>query len=792
MRYFTEEHKLFRSSLREFLEREVRPNINTWEKEKKIPRYIWEKMGEMGFLGLSYPEEYGGANLDFFYEVIFNEEIGRMNSGGFAVTQQSVQYMASPYIFKYGSSVLKAKYLPGTINGKLIGCIGITEPDAGSDVQNIKTKAIRKGDHYIVNGSKTFITNAYYGDYVVTVVKTDPEKKSAGVSLFVIDLNSQGVSKNKLEKLGWHASDTAELSFDNVRVPVENLIGEEGQGFKYLMNGLQLERLIFIPYSVASMEYAIEASLDYMSNRKAFGKTIDKFQVLRHRIAKLSSKVECLKAFGYYCSKLYDDKVYEVGLCSMAKLISTELHEKVATECLQVFGGYGYMEEYPMARMYRDVRIGTIGAGTSEIMREIIAKINIDKIKYKKTNPNSEKNQIKKLNFYYGEDHELFRQSLRNFIQSFSKEKIDIFAENIDSQRNFFKALFEMGYLGYEGRGKNNGFNFDSLQGLILNEEIAQVKSSAFSVINFNFQMTQDYIYRLGSQKQKDTYLLKNEGKILIGCNATFENFDFADLTKIKTTAKRIGDYYLINGSKKIAAIGMNSDYFILSCKISDEKQNNGLSLIIIPKFLNGTDITKELNTTDFNADYKTIYFDNLKVPVENLLGEENQSLDYILYQSLIGSLSESATTISIAELNLKTVVEYVNDKEHKGEKVSQIQSIRHNIAQMLTEYECTKQFLYTLYSRLLKEEDLYKEIAMLKYLSSELDYKVKSNCLKIFNEYDFSKKHPSLESFNSDISISSFKDAPNTLLDAISNSIIDNEFNKTKSKLKKVKTLVR
>ena len=176
MRYFTQEHELFRSSLREFLEREVRPNINSWEKQKKIPRYIWEKMGEMGFLGLSYPEEYGGANLDFFYEVIFNEEIGRMNSGGFVVTQQSVQYMASPYIFKYGSSILKAKYLPGTIKGKLIGCIGITEPDAGSDVQNIKTKAIRKGDYYIVNGSKTFITNAYYGDYVVTVVKTDPEK----------------------------------------------------------------------------------------------------------------------------------------------------------------------------------------------------------------------------------------------------------------------------------------------------------------------------------------------------------------------------------------------------------------------------------------------------------------------------------------------------------------------------------------------------------------------------------------------------------------------------------------
>ena len=790
MRYFTEEHELFRSSLREFLEREVRPNINTWEKQKRIPRYIWEKMGEMGFLGLSYPEEYGGANLDFFYEVIFNEEIGRMNSGGFAVTQQSVQYMASPYISKYGSSILKAKYLPGTINGKLIGCIGITEPDAGSDVQNIKTKAIKNGDHYIVNGSKTFITNAYYGDYVVTVVKTDPEKKSAGVSLLVIDLNSKGITKNKLEKLGWHASDTAELSFDNVRVPTENLIGEEGKGFKYLMNGLQLERLIFIPYSVASMEFAIEASLNYMSERKAFGKSIDKFQVLRHRIAKLSSKVQCLKAFGYYCSKLYDNKVYDVNLCSMAKLISTELHEKVATECLQFFGGYGYMEEYPMARMYRDVRIGTIGAGTSEIMREIIAKINIDKIQYKKADLNTEKVQ-NSLNIYYGEDHELFRQSLRNFIIGFPNKKVESFVENIDSQREFFKNLYEMGYFSHEGRGENDGFNFDSLQGMILNEEIARIKSRSFITINHNFQMTQDYISRLGNQRQKDTYLLKNEREVLIGCDATYENFDHTDSSSITAEAKREGDYYLINGSKKIVASGINSDYFIISCKISNEKQNNGLSLIIIPNFLKGNDVTKKLNIKDFNADFKMIHFDNLKVPAENLLGEENQSLDHIFNQNLILSLSESASSVSNAELNLKATVEYINSQDYRGEKVSQIQSVRHNIAQMFTEFECTKQFLYTLYSKFLKEDDLQNEIMMLKYLSSKLEYKIKSNCTKIFNEFGFTRKYSSIDSINSNGSAIS-ENASNELFDKISNFIIDSELTKTKTKLKKVKTLVR
>jgi alkylation response protein AidB-like acyl-CoA dehydrogenase len=378
MNYFSEEHEMFRKSLRDFLKREVKPNLNQWEKDEKIPKEIWKKMGEMGFLGLSFPEKYGGSNLDFFFEVVLNEEMGRLNSGGFTVTQQAVQYMSGPYILKYGSDLLKSKYLPGIISGDLISCIGITEPNAGSDVQNIQTNAIKKGDNYIVNGSKTFITNGVYGDFIVTVVKTDPTAKSKGISLLVIDLDSPGITKTKIDKLGWRSSDTAELSFDNVVVPSENLVGKEGKGFYYLMNGLQLERLCFMPSSIATMEFAISESLSYMNERKAFGKSINKFQVLRHRIAQLSSEIEALKVFSYYCCNLYDKKIYDVKLCSMGKLLCTELHEKVSTQCLQFFGGNGFSEDYPMARMYRDCRVGTIGGGTSDIMRDIIAKIIID------------------------------------------------------------------------------------------------------------------------------------------------------------------------------------------------------------------------------------------------------------------------------------------------------------------------------------------------------------------------------------------------------------------------------
>jgi len=396
MEYFNEEHNLFRESLREFLNREVSPNIEVWEKDGKIPKSIWKKMGDMGFLGLSFPEKYGGSDLDFFFEVIFNEELGRLNSGGFVVTQQVVQYMSAPYIYKYGSDKLKDKYLPGITSGDLISCIGITEPNAGSDTKNIQTRAELIDNEYVINGSKTFITNGLYGDFIILVVKTDPKAGSKGVSLICVDLDQNGITKNKINKLGWHSSDTAELSFDDVRVPKENLIGDEGKGFYYLMNGLQLERLCFLPSNVATMEYALSESLNYMSQRNAFGRTIDRFEVLRHRISQLSSELEALKAFSYYCCDLFDKGIYDVKSCSMGKLIVTELHEKISTQCLQFFGGNGYTEDYPMARMFRDSRIGTIGGGTSEIMREIIAKVIIDDVKYEKakSNINSKENSV--------------------------------------------------------------------------------------------------------------------------------------------------------------------------------------------------------------------------------------------------------------------------------------------------------------------------------------------------------------------------------------------------------------
>lgn len=380
--YFSEDHEMFRKSIRDFLDKEAVPNIERWETEGKIDREFWKKFGEMGYFGLNYPEQYGGSGLDFFYNVVMLEEISKVFSGGFSITAAVQVCMSTPYVFHHGSEYLKEKYLIPAIAGEKIACIGITEPGAGSDAANIQTKAIKNGDHYIVNGSKTFITNAVYGQYVILVCKTNPDAGPAGVSLLVVDLDSEGITRTKLKKLGWHSSDTAELHFDDVKVPVQNLLGEEGKGFYYLMGGLQLERLAGSIMGYASCESVLEYSLKYMNERKAFGRTINKFQVLRHRVAQLASEIEMTKSFVLQTCRMHQDGLYAVKESSMAKLISTELADKCMYQCLQFFGGYGYMEEYKVARAFRDSRIGTIGGGSSEIMREIIAKMIIDDVSY--------------------------------------------------------------------------------------------------------------------------------------------------------------------------------------------------------------------------------------------------------------------------------------------------------------------------------------------------------------------------------------------------------------------------
>ncbi|WP_342513437.1 acyl-CoA dehydrogenase family protein [Sporosarcina sp. FSL K6-1522] len=372
-RFETDEHVMFRESLRKFLQKEAVPNYDTWEKTRLIPVSFWKKLGEMGFLCSQVDEEYGGLGLDFSYGVIISEELERVGTSLVGVGLHND--IVVPYLESYGSPEQKQRWLPGCVTGDTITGIAMTEPGTGSDLANVQTTAVRDGDHYVVNGQKTFITNGINGNLFVVAVKTDPTAKHKGMSLLVIEEGTPGFTRGrKLDKVGLHAQDTAELYFEECRVPVGNLLGEEGQGFRYLMEKLQQERLVVAISAQTSSEDMLETTINYVKSRHAFDKPISSFQNTQFKIAEMATKIELGKAF---LESLIEDHIAGkdiVTKVSMAKYWHTETAREISSTCMQLHGGYGYMEEYSIARRYRDVPVSSIYAGTNEVMKVIIAK----------------------------------------------------------------------------------------------------------------------------------------------------------------------------------------------------------------------------------------------------------------------------------------------------------------------------------------------------------------------------------------------------------------------------------
>lgn len=370
---FSLEHELFRDSVRKFLEREAAPFHGQWEKQGHIDRQLWSKAGEQGLLCSHLPEEYGGMAVDFLYSAIVIEEISRLGLTGIGFSLHSD--IVAPYILHYGSEALKQKYLPQLISGERVTAIAMTEPGAGSDLQGVKTTAVLDGDEYVINGSKTFITNGYLADLVIVVAKTDPKAGAKGTSLFLVEAGTPGFAKGKrLEKVGMKAQDTSELFFQDVRVPKGNLLGQAGMGFAYLMQELPQERLTVAIAAVSAAEAALQWTLDYTRERKAFGQAIADFQNTRFKLAEMATEIQIGRVFIDRCLELHLQGKLDVPTAAMAKYWATDLQCKVLDECVQLHGGYGFMWEYPVARAWADARVQRIYAGTNEIMKEIIAR----------------------------------------------------------------------------------------------------------------------------------------------------------------------------------------------------------------------------------------------------------------------------------------------------------------------------------------------------------------------------------------------------------------------------------
>ena len=375
--YFNKDHAMIRKALREFVDKEINPHVEEWEAQKIAPLHdILKKMGDLGYLGIRYDPEYGGQGLDYWHDLVFVEEMGRIAAGGISMAITVQTHMATPVIAEFGSDYLKETYLTKAISGDMVCSIAVTEPGAGSDVSALATTARKEDDHYILNGSKTYITNGTQADFLTLLARTSDDPGYHSFSLFVVPTDLPGFSVGrKLEKLGMHSSDTAELFFDDMRIPAANLIGQEGEGFIYQMQQFQHERFVTLPLAYVAAKQTILMTIEHIRERVVFGKPLIKRQVLRHRLADWLTEIEALKRLTYHIVNMKMAGLDVTREVSMGKLMAGRISHKVADGCLQMFGGLGYMAEMPISRAFRDSRLASIGGGADEVMQEIIARM---------------------------------------------------------------------------------------------------------------------------------------------------------------------------------------------------------------------------------------------------------------------------------------------------------------------------------------------------------------------------------------------------------------------------------
>jgi acyl-CoA dehydrogenase len=374
--YFGEEHEMLRSQIRRFLQDEVRPHADQWEQEGRVPREVLRKMGALGLFGIAYPESLGGGGLDTLASVLLAEELGRSSYGGFTITVLVHTDMATPHLVRFGTPEQIAKYLPGILAGDLITAVAVTEPDAGSDVASMRTRAKRDGDSFVLNGNKMFITNGVYGDVIFVAARTDGHAKgSRGITMFIVERDTPGLAiSRKLDKMGWRSSDTAELAFQDCRVPAANVLGEVNKGFYAIMRNFQNERLVMGAMAIGEASQALELTIDYVQTRKAFGAPLYEKQTIRQRLAEAATKIEAGRQLVYHAAWLDSQGKDCVKEVSMVKAYCGELVNQVMYTCLQFHGGFGYMREAAIERMSRDARVHPIGGGATEVMLEEVAK----------------------------------------------------------------------------------------------------------------------------------------------------------------------------------------------------------------------------------------------------------------------------------------------------------------------------------------------------------------------------------------------------------------------------------
>ena len=741
------EHEQLRASVREFVESELQPHALDWEREEEFPNWVFKRMGDLGFLGLRYPVEYGGQGGDWGHAIVMAEELARVGSAGVGMAIAVQTEMATPPIERFGTPEQKERYLAAAIRGEKIACLGISEPGAGSDVANIETTAKRDGDDWVINGRKMFITNGKRADFCMLVARTDKPAGYEGFSLFLVDSDLPGYNVSRtLDKLGMHSSDTAELFLDDVRVPASALLGEEGKGFYQIMWELQGERVVGAAGSLSGAWLAFEKTLEYATERKAFGRPIGSFQVQRHRFAEMATEITACQQLLYDVALAWERGEYPVREISMLKLYDGLVVNRVMNACLQVHGGYGYAAESWIQRAWRDSRLLRIGAGTDEVMRELISRT----IDAPKPEPGRkrEENRFTEVPRYglFTEEHDRLREGVREFVERRLRPHAEEWERDGDFPvREIFKEAGAVGLFGAKYEEAYGGTGPDLIADALITEELTGCASGGVAAaLGCQKDLPSYYVYRFGTEEQRQRWLVPSVAGEMIGALAVTEPDAGSDVGGITTRAERDGDEWVLNGTKTFITNGSIADYVVVAARTDPGSTGHeGLSLLVVERDTPGF-TSSRIETVGWRTSHTgELVFDGCRIPSGSLLGEAGEGFKQIMRNFQWERLVMALAAVAAAERTLALGRSYGAERHAFGRPVGTFQVWRHRFADLETEIAAARSLTYHALRKVVAGEDAVREVSMAKWFTAELDWRVADEALQIHGGYGFMREFP-------------------------------------------------
>ncbi len=744
---FTEEHEELRASVRAFVESELQPHAEDWEREGEFPSWVFKRMGDLGLLGLRYPAEYGGQGGDWGHTIVMAEELARIGSAGVGMAIAVHTEMATPPIERFGTHEQKERYLAAAIRGERIACLAISEPNAGSDVANIETTARPDGDGWVINGRKMFITNGKRADFCLLVARTDKPAGYEGFSLFIVDTDLPGFHVSRtLDKLGMHSSDTAELFLDDVRVPATALLGEEGKGFYQIMWELQGERVVGAAGSLSGAWLAFQRTLEYAKQRHAFGRPIGSFQVWRHRFAEMATELTACQQLLYDVALAWERGEYPVREISMLKLYDGLVVNRVMNTCLQVHGGLGYASESWIQRAWRDARLLRIGAGTDEVMRDLISRtLDAPKPEPGRKVAENRFTAVPKRGLFT-EEHDRLREGVREFVERRLRPQAEEWERDGDFPvREIFREAGGVGLFGAKYEEAFGGTGPDLIADALITEELAGCGSAGVAAaLGAHKDLASYYVYRFGTKEQRQRWLTPSVAGEVIGALAVTEPDAGSDVGGITTRAAREGGDWVLNGTKTFTTNGSIADYVVVAARSDpDSTGHEGISLFVVERDTPGFSSSR-IETVGWRTSHTgELVFDGCRVPVASLLGEEGRGFRHIMENFQWERIVMALAAVAAAERTLALGREYASDRHAFGRPIGTFQVWRHRFADLATEIEAARSLTYHALRKIVGGEDAVAEVSMAKWFSTELDWKVADEVLQVHGGYGYMKEFP-------------------------------------------------